>query len=197
MLKFVDCFELNDMLKADRHEKILSAVMNLFDPLQIEDSPNYPIADAKDRLNEPLIYQIEIQIQQAIAILPNTPTRFFENNTQLTSLITSSGGHRKSLYRLIHDTASYTETLPVHKRAIVKARFDLRYVLHNSVGEYQWDLLAKTHKDPYCAYSQIEQYEPLLKWSILKYGQDGIEWYRVHPLLVETQRFRVAIENFR
>ena len=187
------------MLNKRKDEELLSDVMNLFNPLRIEVSPNYPIANADDSLNEALVRQIEIEIQQTIARLSDGSIRFFEDTSQLAGLITSSGGHKKSLYILIHDTALYSEVLPVQQRAIGKARGGLKYILNNSVDECQWDLLAKVHRDPFCAYSQIEQYATLLKWSVLKYEDAGlgIEWYRVHPLLVEVQRFRRAIEDFR
>lgn len=178
-----------------KNEVLLSDLINLFDYLRVEDSPNQPIANANDHLNEPLIRQIADEIQQKIAALSEYPIQVLENDAQLIRLITSTGGHEKTLYILLHDMFQYSHgEFPVSQRAIGRARGDLKSILNRSVDANKWHLLAKVHREPYGSYSHLPEYKALPIWSILRYEDAGVEWYRVHPLLVEAVDFKRAIE---
>lgn len=177
------------------NKKLLSDLMNLFDRLKVEDSPNQPIANAIGILNEPLIRQIADGIHQQITKLAGCPIQVFENDTQLTHLITSSGGHKKTLYILLQNTFLYSrEEFPVSQRAIGTARGNLKYILNNSIDADKWHLLANVHREPYGDYSRPE-YSALPIWSVLRYEDANVAWHRVHPLLTETVGFREAIET--
>ena len=172
--------------------------MALFAPSKIKNSPNQPISNADDRLNEPLIRQIAGEIQQQIAALSDTLIQVFADDAQLIGLIASTGGHTKTLYILLRDTFLYSHgEFPVSRRAIGKARGNLRYAMNNSVDADKWHLLAKAHCETYCNYFELAEYNALPIWSILRYESDGIVWYRVHPLLTETSGFKKTIAAFR
>lgn len=177
-----------------RNEALLSKLIDLFDHLKVEDFPNQPIANADDHLNEPLIRQIADEIQQKIATLSDIPIQVFENDAQLIHLITSSGGHKKTQHILLHATFLYSQEFPVSQRAIGRARGDLKYAMNNSVDADKWHLLASVHHEPCGNYSELSEYKELPLWSILRYEDKGVVWYRIHPLLTETVGFRRAIE---
>lgn len=181
------------MSNKTKQEALLSDLIELFEPLKIEDSPNQPIANANDRLNELLVRQVAEEIQQNIAALSGE-VQVFENDAQLTELITSTGGHEKTLYLLLHNTFRYSRDLPVSRRAIGRARGDLKFTMNNSIAADKWHLLANVHFDPYPDYFELAEYSALPRWSILRYEDAGVAWYRVHPLLVETVAFKRAIE---
>jgi hypothetical protein len=179
-----------------KNEVLLSDLMNLFNPLKVEQTPNQPIANANDRLNEPLIRQIADDIQQQIAALSGT-TQVFADDAQLLRLITSTGGHKKTLYILLHDTFLHSQGgFPVSLRAIGIARGNLKDTMNRSVDANKWSLLAKVHRYPYGNYFELPEHKVLPIWSILRYEDPDAEWYRVHPLLVETSNFKEALEVF-
>lgn len=181
MVLFVYCILLRlYMSDKVKNEVLLSNLIELFKPLKIEDSPNQPIANANDRLNELLVRQVAEEIQQNIAALSGE-VQVFENDAQLTELITSTGGHEKTLYLLLHNTFRYSRDIPVSRRAIGIARGNLKNTMNNSVNANKWHLLANVHCEPYRDYFELPEYNV---------------WYRVHPLLVETVAFKRAIEAF-
>jgi len=179
----------------DRDEKILSDLMSLFDRHSLEDGPNLPIVDASDRLDEALVRKMEDLIDEAISsCVSDCLLRIFEDNSLLMSLIVSSGGNNETLFTMLHDSFQFSETLPVSRRAIGKARGNLRCTMSNSIDSNKWCLLARVHIDPHGDYDVLPEYQALPKWSILKYEDGDRKWYRLHPLLVEATAFRKAVE---
>lgn len=186
------------MSDKNKNEALLADLINLFEPSKVENAPNQPIANANDRLNEPPISQIADEIRQKIAALSDVPIRVFENDDQLMRLITSTGGHKKTLYILLHDTFRYSHgEFPVSQRAIGIARGNLKYILNNSIDANKWHLLARVHCEPHRDYFELPEYNALPRWCILRYEDNDAVWYRVHPLLTETVGFKEAVEAFK
>ena len=172
-----------------------------FEPLVI--LPMFPVRkkneDWKDTVDKTIFDEKMVESLRAMLSKRIALDKLFEAPSDVVRLIKMSGGSLRDLIQLIVLSVTSTyEGETITSKAVEMAIKELR-------GTYL-RLLTTTPKDYLClasyanrisiAASETDHSEAinrlLFNGCLLEYSEDGIPWYDIHPLLLETEEFRNA-----
>jgi len=127
--------------------------------------------------------------------------KIFESQAVLDNLCLMSGGHMRNLMLMMQEATKRTATLPIAKKAVLRAITEARSTYRNTVYEKQWKLLAEVHQTKQVR-NELAYRELLFNRCILEYRDVDEEtgelqaWYDVHPVIRGIPEFRAATEVY-
>jgi hypothetical protein len=111
-----------------------------------------------------------------------------------------SGGYMRDLIQLMQTSINQVDSLPITRRAVLRAIDELRDIYKRAVEESQWQYLAKVHKDKNI--NNDNNYRALLfNRCLLEYryiDADGRKktWYDIHPLIEDLSEFKESLKTY-
>jgi AAA ATPase domain len=125
-------------------------------------------------------------------------TGIFESSEIVDLLCRMSGGYMRDLIQLMQTSINQVDSLPITRRAVLRAIDELRDIYKRAVEEPQWQYLARVHKVKNI--NNDNNYRALLfNRCLLEYryiDSDGRKktWYDIHPLIEDLPEFKESLK---
>lgn len=118
----------------------------------------------------------------------------FDTPETLEQFCLISGGHVRNLVLLMQTAIKYNEEerLPITSTALLQAIRQLRKTYRDTVNSNQWSLLATVHQTKTIPNDDAHR-SLLFNRCLLEYQSEGVIWFDVHPVLIETPEFKRAL----
>jgi hypothetical protein len=190
----------------DNTTAAIIVLYHLFDGLFREATgtePNWKVCSANKQVDNLVVCMIMTGIEATIheKLCPTIPNftifgTVFEDEACVENLIIMSGGHKKTLYRFLHDifgAQGRLEEFPVTKKNVNLVISIARDVANRTVNAKNWELLAKVYLDPFLPCNEFPEYQDLIRSkSVLVY--DGVpNYWLVNPLVEKLSFFQEAL----
>jgi AAA ATPase domain len=164
--------------------------------------PSVMVRDEQGTPHEPGLNKLKEAISRRINPDKSVDltTEIFESSDILNLLCQMSGGYMRDLIQLMQTSINQVDSLPITRRAVLRAIDELRDIYKRAVEESQWQYLAKVHKDKNI--NNDNNYRALLfNRCLLEYryiDADGRKktWYDIHPLIEDLSEFKESLKTY-
>ncbi len=163
-----------------------------------------PMITTRDRQGHPDeagVAKLKEMIERRAEQAGSTLDQVFGDDSLLTDLCLSSGGHVRNLMLLVKTALRYTDTLPIPEQAAQRAKAELRETYRQAINEDEWTILAGVHRNKKMpnqdAYRKLLFNRCILEYHSLEGDQNQafVPWQDVHPLIYELGDFKKALSN--
>jgi nucleoside-triphosphatase THEP1 len=122
--------------------------------------------------------------QQRIGLIP----KIFDSPQTLDRLCRSSGGHMRSLLRLLLDCIRKEKQLPLSSNSLEEVIQERCNQMALAIDDKEWDLLRQVAKQK--KVSGDEGYQTLIRsLYVFEYRAQNKPWFDINPILTEAEAF--------
>lgn len=164
--------------------------------VMVQDKGKQEVREGIDKLREALLKRSRKAVPDG-----ELGTAVFESEQAVEKLCLASGGHMRELMQMAQESVNLAVNLPIMEKSVNRSISKLRDTYQRTVEEAEWALLVGVESTGGIlndnAHRSLLQRRCILEYKSISMDgtDDGITFYRVHPLITLLPRFMAEVNK--